>query len=67
MYSDEIPIGVSAQNVNWDNSYNLKQILGDIDINKGTVQEQIDDIASSFVIDSELSDTSQYPVQNKII
>lgn len=67
MYSDEIPIGVSAQNVNWDNSHNLKQILGNIDIDKGTVQEQIDNIASSFVIDSELSDTSQYPVQNKII
>lgn len=69
MYSDEIPIGVSAQNVNWDNSHDLKQILGNIDIdNKGDIQQQIDDISSLIMVpDSELSSSSTNAVQNKII
>ena len=69
MYSDEIPIGVSAQNVNWDGSHDLKQILGNVDIdNKGDIQQQIDNISSSIMVpDSELSFNSINAVQNKIV
>lgn len=69
MYSDEIPIGVSAQNVNWDSSHDLKQVLGNVDIdNKGDIQQQIDNISSSIMIpDSELSSSSTNAVQNKIV
>lgn len=69
MYSDEIPIGVSAQNVNWDSSHDLKQVLGNIDIdNKGDIQQQIDNISSSIMVpDSELSSSSTNAVQNKIV
>ena len=69
MYSDEIPIGVSAQNVNWDSSHDLKQVLGNVDIdNKGDIQQQIDNISSSIIApDSELSSSSTNTVQNKIV
>ena len=69
MYSDEIPIGVSAQNVNWDSSHDLKQVLGNVDIdNKGDIQQQIDNISSSIMVpDSELSSSSTNAVQNKIV
>lgn len=47
-YSDQIPIEVLAQNVNYNNEHNLTQILGTIDINKnGTIQHQINEIAKT--------------------
>lgn len=67
--SDEIPIGVSAQNVDWDSSNNLKQVLGNVDIdNKGDIQQQIDNISSLMAVpDSELSSSSTNAIQNKVV
>ncbi len=67
--SDEIPIGVSAQNVDWDSSNNLKQVLGNVDIdNKGDIQQQIDNISSLMTVpDSELSSSSTNAVQNRVV
>ena len=42
-YSDEIPINTFAEYVSWDNSHSLVDILGNIDLSKGTVQAQLND------------------------
>lgn len=51
-YSDEIPIGVSVENVDYNNTKTLKQVL-DLDIAKGTVEERLNkqsnDISSMSV------------------
>ena len=39
-YSDEIPIGVSIENVDYNDTKTLKQVL-DLDITKGTVEERL--------------------------
>lgn len=42
-YSDEIPIGVLSENVEWDITHNLVDILGHVSIDtKGNIQAQID-------------------------
>ena len=42
-YSDEIPVGVLAENVKWNNNNNLTEVLGNVKIaTAGTVQDQID-------------------------
>ena len=46
-YSDEIPIYVTAENVEYNDEYSLIETLGYIDIKKdGTIQEQINKITS---------------------
>lgn len=41
-YSDEIPVSALAENVKWDNTYTLVDVLGSIDVSAtGTIQDQI--------------------------
>ena len=45
-YSSEIPIGVSATNVQWDTTNSLTDILGAVDYStKGSIQDQIDGLS----------------------
>ena len=47
-YSDEIPISVLSENVEWDNTHTLVDVLGSIDVNaKGTIQAQIDKLSNN--------------------
>ena len=47
-YSDEIPVGVLAENVKWNNNNNLTEVLGNVKIaTAGTVQDQIDALTST--------------------
>ena len=63
-YTTQIPVSVSAQNVQWDGSHSLLDILGSVDINvggKGNVQHQFDDLyqnidAFTDDINSEMTD-----------
>ena len=42
-YSEQIPVSVLAENIQWNQSITLKDILGNIDLNnKGNIQDQID-------------------------
>ena len=42
-YSDQIPVGVFAENVNWNDEVTLVDVLGQVAFKtKGTIQEQID-------------------------
>ena len=42
-YSDEIPIGVLAENVEWNNTYSVVDVLGNVKVStKGSIQSQID-------------------------
>ena len=41
-YSNEIPLVVKAENVDWDGTYYLDDIMGNFDINDGTVKSQIE-------------------------
>jgi len=46
-YSDEIPISVLSENVEWDNTHTLVDVLGSIDVDaKGTIQDQIDKLSA---------------------
>lgn len=67
-FSNQIPIGVLAENVQWDEFYNLKNILGVIDIDKGTVQSQIDQKLGSTqlkqYVDNEIKDSIIQAVQD---
>lgn len=40
-YSEQIPIGASAQNIDWDENHSLVDILGEVDLSKGNIQRQI--------------------------
>ena len=41
-YSDEIPVGVLSENVEWDSTHTLVDVLGNVDPStKGTLQDQI--------------------------
>jgi len=39
-YSDEIPVSVLAENVKWDNTHTLVDVLGSINVDvTGTIQD----------------------------
>lgn len=58
-YSDEIPISVLAENVEWDSTHTLVDILGSVDIDvTGTIQDQISQLFNEKV--------SNYDMQNYI-
>lgn len=41
-YSDKIPVSVLSENVEWDNTHTLVDVLGSIDVDiTGTIQDQI--------------------------
>ena len=46
-YSDEIPVSVLSENVEWDSTHTLVDVLGSIDVDvTGTVQAQIDKLSN---------------------
>ena len=55
-YSDEIPVSVLSENVEWDNTHTLVDILGSIDVDvTGTIQDQISQLFNEKVSSSELN------------
>ncbi len=40
-YTEEVPVGVSIENVDYNDNKTLKQVLGNLDITKGTVEERL--------------------------
>lgn len=55
-YSDEIPVSALAENVEWDSTHTLVDILGSIDVDvTGTIQDQISQLFNEKVSSSQLS------------
>ena len=55
-YSDEIPVSVLSENVEWDSTHTLVDILGSIDVDvTGTIQDQISQLFNEKVSLSELN------------
>ena len=49
-YSDEIPVSVLSENVEWDNTHTLVDVLGSIDVDvTGTIQDQISQLFNEKV------------------
>ena len=54
-YSDEIPVSVLAENVEWDATHTLVDILGSIDVDTtGSIQDQIGQLFNEKVNSSEI-------------
>jgi len=55
-YSDEIPVSVLSENVEWDNTHTLVDVLGSIDVNvTGTIQDQISRLFNEKVSITQLN------------
>ena len=55
-YSDEIPVSVLAENVEWDSTHTLVDILGNIDTDTtGSIQDQISQLFNEKVSSTDLS------------
>ena len=54
--SAQIPIGVLAKNVEWDKTHKLSNILGNIDISKGDLQSQINQLFNKKINSSQIDD-----------
>ena len=55
-YSDEIPVSVLSENVEWDNTHTLVDVLGSIDVDAtGTIQDQISRLFNEKVNESTLN------------
>ncbi len=63
-YSDEIPVSTLAEYILWDDSHNLVDILGNIDMSKGTVQAQLNDKIDNEALAQYLSDEISADVTN---
>ena len=56
-YSGEIPVSVLAENVEWDNTHTLVDVLGSIDVDvTGTIQDQISQLFNDKVSASAMQD-----------
>lgn len=56
-YSDQIPVSVLGENVEWDATHTLVDVLGSIDVDvTGTIQDQISQLFNSKVNATDLSD-----------
>ena len=54
-YSDEIPVGVLSENVEWDDTHTLVDVLGSIDVKvTGTIQDQISQLFNEKVSATQL-------------
>ena len=54
-YSDEIPISVLSENVEWDSTHTLVDVLGSVDVDiTGTIQDQISQLFNEKVSSSQL-------------
>ena len=55
-YSDEIPVSVLSENVEWDSTHTLVDVLGSIDVDvTGTIQDQISQLFNEKVSSSDLN------------
>lgn len=55
-YSNQIPVSVLAEYVDWNNNYNLIDILGSVDIQtKGNIQYQLNQLFNTKISVSELN------------
>ena len=55
-YSDEIPVSVLSENVEWDSTHTLVDILGSIDVDvTGTIQDQISQLFNEKVSSTQLN------------
>ena len=43
-YSEEIPIGILVENIKYNDEKSLKQVLGNLDYDKGTVEERLNNL-----------------------
>lgn len=56
VYSDPIPLAPLAENVEYNDTYNLKEVLGTIDVaNKGDIQHQLDTLDSNKIDGTQLN------------
>ena len=54
-YSDEIPVSVLSENVEWDSTHTLVDVLGSIDVDvTGTIQDQISQLFNEKVSNAQL-------------
>ena len=54
-YSDEIPVSVLSENVEWDSTHTLVDVLGSIDVDvTGTIQDQISQLFNDKVSNSDM-------------
>ena len=54
-YSDEIPVSVLSENVEWDSTHTLVDVLGSIDVDvTGTIQDQISQLFNEKVSNSDM-------------
>lgn len=54
-YSDEIPVSVLSENVEWDNTHTLVDVLGSINVvATGTIQDQISQLFNEKVSNSDM-------------
>lgn len=55
-YSDEIPVSVLSENVEWDSTHTLVDVLGSIDVDvTGTIQDQISQLFNEKVSMTQLN------------
>ena len=66
-YSDEIPISALAENVEWNNSYTLVDILGEVAYDtKGSIQDQISQLFNEKVSQTDLNTYVQTQLQTSV-
>lgn len=51
-YSDDILLSVLANNIDWDGTHSLIDILGNVDLSKGSIQEQINALITKVTTDT---------------
>lgn len=55
-YSDEIPVSVLSENIEWDSTHTLVDVLGSIDVDvTGTIQDQISQLFNEKVSATQLN------------
>lgn len=55
-YSAQIPVGVLAENVTYNNDYDLKTVLGNVNMTKGNLQSQIDTKVGPEYVEGQISE-----------
>ena len=54
-FSDEIPVSTLAENIEWDSTHTLVDVLGSVDVDiTGTIQDQISRLFNEKVSNSQL-------------
>lgn len=65
-YSEKIPISVSVENVEWDDKYTLKEVLGNVDIdNTENVQNQINELSQKNAV--RVESLNEVPLVDTVI